>query len=69
MRSKDESAIKSGRKCLSKLSRVYFKNPSITRTMNIAVFYSGNLSSPSADIEIDYLPWIHRHVANEHLDE
>lgn len=64
LRSKDATAIESGRQCLSVLSGLYFKAPWITRTLNMAVMHTVNLSSPSAEIQNVYLLWLHRSIAN-----
>lgn len=69
MRSKDGSAIESGRLCLSAVGRHYFKSSSITRTLNMAIMHAGNLSSPAAEIENTYLLWLHRSIASGEFDE
>lgn len=69
MRSKDETAVLSGRKCLSKISKYFFRNPEITRTRNLAIFHSGNLTRPASDIESEFLLWLHRAIAFGKFEE
>lgn len=65
MKSYGPSNAIAGSRCLAILTKYYFYDPTIMRAKNMIVSHTKNLTSPAADIEVEYLTWIHRTIVNE----
>lgn len=58
------SGANAGSQCLAILTKYYFYDPTIMRAKNMIISHTQNLTSPSADIEAEYLTWMHHTIAN-----
>lgn len=58
------SAI-AGSRCLAILTKYYFYDPTIMRAKNMILSHTRNLTSPAAEVEAEYLYWLHNAVADK----
>lgn len=63
------AAVKSGIECIENIERIYFDDSLSNHTPNLAFFHSKNLSSPSMEIEVQYLFELHDRILHQHEDE
>lgn len=63
------SASIAGSQCLATLTQYYFYNPTVMRAKNIIISHTQNLSYPAAEIEAEFLAWMHHTIANEDILE
>lgn len=60
-------AVLAGQKCLTLISRHYFNETRASRTKNMVIMHSANLSSPAAEIEVNFLAQMHQSIAANEL--
>lgn len=58
------AAIMAGIKCLEQMIHIYFYDPLITRTKNMLILHTNNMTSPAAEIEIKILELMNTNIAN-----
>lgn len=63
------TAAAHGVKCLSIMTKYYLKKPQLSRTRNLVVSYTRNLSIPADNVQLLYLKWIHGAILNGEMDE
>lgn len=63
------SAAIIGADCLSTLTKFYLKDPSLTRSRNLVISYSQNLTVPADNIQRLFLQWIHEAIVRGEVDE
>lgn len=61
------AAAAAGTKCLAELAKFYFHRPTITRSQNIAIIQTKNLSSPAAETAGNFLSMMHEMIAAEEI--
>lgn len=57
------AAVQAGYACLHVISVDYFYDPLVTRSKNMVILHTANMSAPAAQIEITYLSRVHDVVA------
>lgn len=57
-------AALAGRNCLNLVSRYYFNETRASRTKNMVIMHSANLSAPAAEIEVNFLTLMHKSIAS-----
>lgn len=62
--SRGPSAVQAGFECLMRVTRSYFNSTQVSRTRNMVIMHSSNLSAPAADIEIMFLARMHAFIAS-----
>lgn len=63
------AAVKSGIECIQNVERIYFDSSLSDQTPNLAIFHTKNLSSPSMEIEVQYLFDLHDRILHQEKDE
>lgn len=63
------SAAANGVKCLITMSKFYLKDPSITRSQNLVVSFTRNLTVPADNIQRSYLKWMHQAIAKQEMNK
>lgn len=64
------SAIEIGVKCLSTMSKFYFKDAStFEKSKILVVTFTRNLSIPADNIQKSYLKWVHEAILNGEINE
>lgn len=63
------TAAAHGVQCLSTMTKYYLKEPTLSRTRNLVVSYTQNLSVPADNLQRLYLKWIHRAISSGEVDE
>lgn len=63
------SATVVGVKCLSTLTRYYFKEKTLTRARDMVVSYNVNLTTPADNIQRLFLKWLHNAIVVGEIDE
>lgn len=62
------AAAAAGTKCLAELAKYYFYRPTITRTQNLAIIQTKNLSSPASETAGNFLAIMHEMIADEEIE-
>lgn len=60
-------AALAGRNCLERVTRHYFNDTRVSRTKNMVIMHSANLSAPAAEIEVNFLTLMHQSIAAKEL--
>lgn len=63
--SRGPNAVQAGLDCLLRVTRSYFNSTSISRTRNMGIMHSAQMSAPAADIEIRFLSEMHAVIASD----
>lgn len=58
------SQATNGVECLSAMSKLYFKDSSLSRDKILVVSFTQNLSIPADNIQKSYLRWVHEAFLN-----
>lgn len=53
------AAVQAGCSCLLAVTKDYFYDPWVTRSKNMVILHTANMSAPAAEIEINFLAKIH----------
>lgn len=63
------SASAFGVKCLTTMTKLYLKEPSLSRSRNLVVSYIQNLTIPADNVQRLFLKWIHEAIVQGDVDE
>lgn len=64
-----EAATKAGVGCIEQVERYFFIDEYSLQVQNLAIYHSRNMSSPSSEIEFEYLFELHDRVLHKEEDE
>ena len=64
----DFTAANAGTSCLKTMADLFFYNPEITRSRNMVILHTLNMTSPAAEIEEFFIKWLHTRLLHGEND-